>query len=342
MMNPLQKIRTSFSKQLSLWVAGFVLATSGVVIFLLVSFSEGVIRDETIDATLQALENAALRIDNTLRQSEMTARLEGQRFRVGRSRVERLLDESSSQKQLQQLLPNAQFFVTRRDSSQLDTYITGSKGGCRQLVHEGREVYIFSQPVGDRQYSLAAVCPAEDIYGKYSHMHHVLLGWGIGGVLVLLVVLYLVIARHLRPLHLLADAAQDISGGNLDTLIPDSHHEHETGRLQSSLKKMQQSLRSYMDEMQQKRETLSRQNAELQAAYREAQDYEAKKAKFLHDMTERMRAPVEQLCSSTDAICRDYENLSKTDMSALQADIERGSETITELLDELIKDPAGS
>ena len=77
MMNPLQKIRTSFSKQLSLWVAGFVLATSGVVIFLLVSFSEG-----------------------------------------------------------------------------------------------------------DRQYSLAAVCPAEDIYGKYSHMHHVLLGWGIGGVLV--------------------------------------------------------------------------------------------------------------------------------------------------------------
>jgi len=138
MMNPLQKIRTSFSKQLSLWVAGFVLATLGVVIFLLVSFSEGVIRDETIDATLQALENAALRIDNTLRQSEMTARLEGQRFRVGRSRVERLLDESSSQKLLQQLLPNAQFFVTRRDSSQLDTYITGSKGGCRQLVHEGR------------------------------------------------------------------------------------------------------------------------------------------------------------------------------------------------------------
>ena len=134
-MNPLQKIRTSFSTQLSLWVAGFVLATSGVVIFLLVSFSEGVIRDETIDATLQALENTALRVDNTLRQSEMTARLEGERFRVGRSRVEQLIEESGSQEQLQHLLPNAQFFVTRRDSSQLDTYITGSEGGCR--LHPG-------------------------------------------------------------------------------------------------------------------------------------------------------------------------------------------------------------
>lgn len=203
-------------------------------------------------------------------------------------------------------------------------------------------MYIFSQPVGNRHYSLTAVCPAEDIYGKYSHMHQVLLGWGIGGVLMLLIVLYLVISRHLRPLHLLADAAQSISGGNLDTLIPDSHPEHETGRLQSSLKKMQLSLRSYMDEMQQKQEMLSRQNAELQAAYSEAQDYEAKKAKFLHDMTDRMSAPVELLCSSTDAICSNYEKLSKTDMAVLQTDILRGSETITALLDQLIKDPAGS
>lgn len=74
MMNPLQKIRTSFSKQLSLWVAGFVLATSGVVIFLLVSFSEGVIRDETIDATLQALENTALRIAIVCPASDVFAR----------------------------------------------------------------------------------------------------------------------------------------------------------------------------------------------------------------------------------------------------------------------------
>ena len=67
-MTPLQKIRTSFSTQLSLWVAGFVLIISAVVIILLVRFSEDVIRDETIDTTLQALENTALRIDNTLRQ----------------------------------------------------------------------------------------------------------------------------------------------------------------------------------------------------------------------------------------------------------------------------------
>ena len=75
-MTLIQKIRTSFSTQLSLWVAGFVLVISGVVIFLLARFSEDVIRDESIDTTMLALENTALHIDNTLRQTEMTARLE--------------------------------------------------------------------------------------------------------------------------------------------------------------------------------------------------------------------------------------------------------------------------
>lgn len=68
-MTLIQKIRTSFSTQLSLWVAGFVLVISGVVIFLLARFSENVIRDESINTTMQALENTALHIDNTLRQT---------------------------------------------------------------------------------------------------------------------------------------------------------------------------------------------------------------------------------------------------------------------------------
>jgi signal transduction histidine kinase len=115
-MMPLQKIRTSFSAQLSLWVAGFVLVISAVVIILLVRFSEDVIRDETIDTTLQALENTALKIDNTLRQQEITARLENQRMRVNRSRIERLIEENGSEELLRKSLPNAQLFVTRRDS----------------------------------------------------------------------------------------------------------------------------------------------------------------------------------------------------------------------------------
>lgn len=341
MLNTNHKIRTSFTTQLSLWVAGFVLAISGTVIFLLTSFSEDVIRDETIDTTMQVLENTALRIDNTLRQTEMKAHLEHEQLRLNRSRIERLIEERGSLDKLQQSLPHAKIYVTRRDSSQFDAYITGSAGGYRQLLYEGNEIYIFSQPIGNRPFCLVTVSPAEDIYGKYLNMQWILLSWSVLTLFALLYILYLVIAHHLRPLHLLADEAQALTQGNLDTPIPDTHHQYETGRLQNSLSMMQRKLSAYMAEMQLKQDALSRQNAELQAAYGEAQAYQEKKTKFLHDMTHRMAAPVEQLCRNTDTICRDYTNLSRTDMAALQADIMHDSETITELLDQLIKDPAG-
>ena len=338
-MNPIQKIRTSFTWHLTLLVASFVLVISGIVIFLLARFSQDTIRDESIDTTMQALENTALRIDNTLRQAEMTARLEKQEIRVNRSRIENLIEENSLLGKIQQSLPNAKLFVTRRDSSQFDTYITGSVGDYHQM---DEDTYIFSQPIGERPYCLTAVCPAEDIYGRYARMHRVLLSWAAPVIFFLLIVLFFVIAHYLRPLHSLADSAQAIAQGKLETPINDSHHQYETGRLQNSLFLMQRKLTAYIYEMRQKQNVLNQQHAELQAAYDEAQAYEKKKAKFLHDMTDRMAAPVEQLCRSTNAICQNYPNLSKSEMTTLQTDITQGSETIIELLDQLIKDPASS
>jgi HAMP domain-containing protein len=335
-MTLIEKIRTSFTTQLTLWVACFVLIISGLVLFLLIQFSEGVIHDESIDTTLQALENTALRIDNTLRQTEMTAQQE-QRRRVNRSRIERLIEENGYLEPLKESLPNIQLYVTRRDSSQLSIYFAGNESGYRQMVYEGHEIYIFTQPLGERQFILAAVCPAEDIYDKYEGVQWFLLLRAIVGVIILLIILYIVVGRHLRPIHLLADAAQSLSDGRLDTPIPDAHHEHEAGRLQNSLKKMQSSLAAYMTEMRQKQDALSRQNTELQSAYGEAKTYEKLKSKFLHDMTNRMAVPVGQVCHSTDIVCHEYTSLSETEMIRLQTDIMQDTKTITELLEELTK-----
>ena len=333
-MTPFQKIRTSFTTQLSMWVAGFVVVISGLVIFLLASFSEDVILDETIDTTMQALENTALRMDNAMRQREMTARLEHQQLRMNRSRIENLIEENGALTTLRKTLPNIQLYVTRRDSSQFDAFITGGESGYRQLMYDDKEIYLFSQPL--------AVSPAEDIYSRFSRMQWLLLTLGFGAILVLIYILYVAIGHHLHPLHRLADSAQAIADGALDTPIADTRHQDETGRLQNSLSQMQRKLTAYMAEMHQKQDTLNRQHAELQAAYDDAQTYEEKKARFLHDMTDRMAAPVEQLCRSTETICRDYPHLSKTDMTTLQAVIQQGSETITELLDQLIQEPANS
>lgn len=339
-MSIIHKIRTSFTTQLTLWVASFVTVIGVVIIGLLAKFSQDVIFDETVDTTLQAMETTALRIDNTLRQKEMSARLEGGQVRVNRAAIDRLIEGNGCLAKLHQTLPNAELYVTRRDSTQLGIFIAGQESGYRKLVHENREMFIFTQPLGDRPFVLTAVCPAEDVYGRYSRMEWFLWLRGVAGVLILLIVLYTVVGRHLRPLHRLADSAQSIANGNLDTPIPDAHHEHEVGRLQNSLAKMQQALKAYMTEMQQKQVTLSKQNAELKAAYAEVQAYEVKKTNFVHDMTAQMAKPVDSLCQQAETICRDAATMTKEEMAQRQAVIMQDSETITQLLDKLMKETA--
>ena len=340
MTSIIQKVRTSFTTQLTLWVASLVTVISVVVVGLLAIFSQDVIFDETMDTTLQAMETTALRIDNTLRQNEMSARLEGGQVRVNRAAIDRLIEENGCLSKLRQTLPNAELYVTRRDSTQLGIFIAGDQSGYRRMEHDGREMFIFTQSLGDRPFVLTAVCPAEDVYGRYSRMQGFLLLRGMVGVVILLIVLYFIVGRHLRPLHWLADSAQSIAEGNLDTPIPDAHHEHEAGRLQNSLAKMQQALKAYMTEMQQKQVTLSKQNAELKAAYAEVQAYEVKKTNFVHDMTAQMAQPVERLCQEAETICRDAATMTREEMAQRQAVVMQDSETITQLLDKLMKETA--
>ncbi len=340
MTSIIQKVRTSFTTQLTLWVASLVTVISVVVVGLLAIFSQDVIFDETMDTTLQAMETTALRIDNTLRQNEMSARLEGGQVRVNRAAIDRLIEENGCLSKLRQTLPNSELYVTRRDSTQLGIFIAGEQSGYRRMEHDGREMFIFTQPLGDRPFVLTAVCPAEDVYSRYSRMQGFLLLRGMVGVVILLIVLYFIVGRHLRPLHWLADSAQSIAEGNLDTPIPDAHHEHEAGRLQNSLVKMQQALKAYMTEMQQKQVTLSKQNAELKAAYAEVQAYEVKKTNFVHDMTAQMAQPVERLCQEAETICRDASTMTREEMAQRQAVVMQDSETITQLLDKLMKETA--
>jgi intracellular septation protein A len=107
MTSIIQKVRTSFTTQLTLWVASLVTVISVVVVGLLAIFSQDVIFDETMDTTLQAMETTALRIDNTLRQNEMSARLEGGQVRVNRASIDRLIEENGCLSKLRQTLPNA-------------------------------------------------------------------------------------------------------------------------------------------------------------------------------------------------------------------------------------------
>ena len=320
----IRKIRRSFTTQLTIWVGGGVLLISAVVILLLARFSQEVIRDESIEITQQALENMAVRINNGLLQADIAARLEHRTFNVDKPMIEKMIEESNQLTAIKQSLPHAQIFVTESKTADED----------ESSVQKDQENYTFRESIYGNQFSIVAVCPSHDLYDKYSDVQKSLVMWGIIGVIILLVILWKVIAYHLLPLHHLADSAQSIADGHLNEPIPDTNHKDEIGQLQNSLSKMQLSLAEYMNEMRQKQDTLNRQNARLQEAYSEAQEYEKMKDKFLHDMTSQMTAPVDTVCHNTYSICADYQTMSKAEMAKKQIDILEATEEITLLLDQ--------
>ena len=72
-MNIFRYLISSFSARLSLWVTGFVTAIFAVTLFLLFRFSLAVVKDESLEHNMQVLEQAALRVDWILHQTETTA-----------------------------------------------------------------------------------------------------------------------------------------------------------------------------------------------------------------------------------------------------------------------------
>jgi hypothetical protein len=70
--------------------------------------------------------------------------LEHKRQRINRTGIEQLIKENGYLEPLQQSLPNAKLYVTRRDTSQLAVYFSGNESGYRQMIYEGKEIYIFT------------------------------------------------------------------------------------------------------------------------------------------------------------------------------------------------------
>ncbi len=355
-MTLIRKIRASFAKQLMVWVASIVVVISAVVILLLAQFSKEAILDESVETTQQILENAVLSVDNTLQLSKMSAKFEKRAISVDSSMIDHLIQRNNIVQKIRQNLPNARLIISQKTPDRQQHHQLSAPTGvlfahfsfnCDAhdkhhydiIDDNGQKSYLFHAPLSNADYVLAAICPVNDINSKYRLMQKNLSIRGGVGILLLLCLLYFLIDRQLKPLHRLANAAQDIAKGNLDTPIPDTHRQDETGRLQNSLSKMQRSLKSYMDVMQRKQTTMSHQNEELKAANAEVQEYERMRAHVLRDLTAQMAAPVNRIFQQTSDISHHYTTMTMTEMTHHQLSIMQDTETITRLLDLLMDDP---
>lgn len=207
--------------------------------------------------------------------------------------------------------------------------------------------YVFYKPferaeipgrsMEDLGWSVGVIYPEDDIFGGYKTLQYLLLVIAIVGLVLVFVLCTLMAQRQLKPLHLLTESAASIARGNYDEVIPDTRRSDEIGQLQEHFKGMQQALAARMAELQQKTQTLEERNEALRIAYTQMQEADRVKTAFLHNMTNQMTKPAEEIAKNVKELCIHYQELTQQEASREVDAIQQQGQVITDLLNGLIE-----
>jgi hypothetical protein len=100
---------------------------------------------------------------------------------------------------------------------------------------------------------------------------------------------------------------------------------------------MQQALAARMAELQQKTQTLEERNEALRIAYTQMQEADRVKTAFLHNMTNQMTKPAEEIAKNVKELCIHYQELTQQEASREVDAIQQQGQVITDLLNGLIE-----
>ena len=166
------------------------------------------------------------------------------------------------------------------------------KSGMQEVLVDGQNAFVFYRPIGNAGWSMAIVCPESDVFYGYYQLLYTVWGTIIIGLLVILLVCYQAVRGGISPLSLLAQQSHDIAEGRFDNLLPRTKRTDTIGQLQNSFVDMQQSLKAYMNNIQQMNTQMEKRNKELQQANEQAIIADNKKTAFLQDMMHQIRTPL--------------------------------------------------
>lgn len=126
--------------------------------------------------------------------------------------------------------------------------ITGRQG--QAVLQNGKtSKYVFYAPVTNTGWSVAVVCPYNEIFAQLGSVQRTVIGLAVLGLLVLSLLCVHTVRHMMRPLSRFADAAVGIAGGDFRAPLPKITGEDEMGHLYHSFEFMQHSLVSYTEEL---------------------------------------------------------------------------------------------
>lgn len=182
-----------------------------------------------------------------------------------------------------------------RDHSDLITLgheMTAGKKGGMPVDINGTSCLVCYEPVPGTTWSLAIVCPENDILKGYYKLTNILISLLIVGLLLIMVLCHRAVAHAIRPINQLLVKTRSIAEGNMEVHISSSKRIDAVGRLQNSFAAMLQALNFHIGSVRYITEKTQLRNEELEQVTKLAKEADHQKTAFIQNVSHQIRTPL--------------------------------------------------
>ena len=170
--------------------------------------------------------------------------------------------------------------------------MTAGKDGNMRTTINGRYCHVTYRPIPSSKWSIALVCPDNEVLKSYNQLINIIIALIVIGMGVILWLSRRIVGHAIRPVHYLVEMSQQMSEGHYNVEIPLSEREDAVGQLQNSFVTMQQSINDQIGSIRQTMEETQRQNGELVAAMKLAEEGVRQKNLFIQNVSHQIRTPL--------------------------------------------------
>ena len=216
--------------------------------------------------------------------------------------------------------------------------MTAGKKGSMPVYIDGTPCLVCYEPVPGTSWSLAIVCPDNDILKGYYKLTNILIPLLIIGLLLIMALCHRAVAHAIHPINQLLAKTRSIAEGNMEVHISKSSRIDAVGRLQNSFAAMLQTLNFHLGSVRYITEKTQQRNEELEQVTKLAKEADHQKIAFIQNVSHQIRTPLNIIMGFAQ-ILRDtssqHEAMPEEEMKSITSTMEHHSKLLYRLVNML-------
>jgi signal transduction histidine kinase len=189
--------------------------------------------------------------------------------------------------------------------------MTNGRTGHMEVNIDGKSHIVLYRPLEGTMWSVALVCPSNELLRGYNRLNYILLPLLVIGFLLLVLGCRRIVHHFIQPLGLLAAELRQIGHGDYEKPLPPSQRTDLIGQLQNSFCQMRRSISQHIRDAELTKQETEQRTTELEQATLLARQASEQKTQFMQDMSHQIRTPLNIVHGFSQILRDDCESISE-------------------------------